>query len=208
MNNWTESWENDLGMQLLKKVGIKSQDVILDFGCGKGNYSIPAARITNPDGQVFALDQDNSSLKKVQNKAEQASLGNLRTVKTTGSFYTEFDNDFFDVILLYDVLHFFDKEERASLFKELYRILKIQGLLSIFPKHTAEDFPLIELSNTSVDELSKEIDQAGFREERQITGQIMHNGNIEKGTIYNFSKPRFGEQDIIARVRCDCNVKV
>lgn len=208
MNNWAKRWENDLGMRLLKKVGIKSQDRILDFGCGNGNYSIPAARLTNPEGQVFALDQNNSSLNKVQNKAEQASLGNLRTVKTTGSFYTEFDNDLFDVILLYDVLHFFDKEERASLLKELYRILKIQGLLSIFPKHTAENFPLIELSQTSVDELKQEIEKAGFIEEKQVTGQIMHNGNTEKGTIYNFSKPRFGEQDIIASVRCDCNVNV
>jgi len=120
MNNWTENWENDLAIQLLKKVGIESQDRILDFGCGKGTYSIPAARITNLKGQVFALDQNNSSLNKVQNKAEQASLNNLTIVKTTGSFYTEFDNDFFDVILLYDVLHFFDKKERASLFKELY----------------------------------------------------------------------------------------
>ncbi|HMA62937.1 MAG TPA: class I SAM-dependent methyltransferase [bacterium] len=208
MNNWTENWENDLAIQLLKKVGIESQDRILDFGCGKGTYSIPAARITNPKGQVFALDQNNSSLNKVQNKAEQASLNNLTIVKTTGSFYTEFDNDFFDVILLYDVLHFFDKKERASLFKELYRILKIQGLLSIFPKHTADNFPLIELSKTSVNELKQEIERAGFIEEKQVSSQIMHNSNLEKGTIYNFSKSRFGEQDIIASVRCDCNVNV
>jgi len=81
-------------------------------------------------------------------------------------------------------------------------------LLSIFPKHTADNFPLIELSKTSVNELKQEIERAGFIEEKQVSSQIMHNSNLEKGTIYNFSKSRFGEQDIIASVRCDCNVNV
>lgn len=31
--------------EILKKIGIKKGQVILDFGCGVGNYTIPAAKI-------------------------------------------------------------------------------------------------------------------------------------------------------------------
>ena len=45
MEKEIEKWLETKGIEFLKKVGIKPGQTVLDFGCGKGNYSIPAARI-------------------------------------------------------------------------------------------------------------------------------------------------------------------
>jgi cyclopropane fatty-acyl-phospholipid synthase-like methyltransferase len=39
---------------LLKKVGIWPGDLVLDFGCGRGCYTIPAAGIVGKRGVVYA----------------------------------------------------------------------------------------------------------------------------------------------------------
>ena len=43
-----ERWFVAQGEELMKRVGIRPGDLVLDFGCGSGCYTIPAA---NPAGQ-------------------------------------------------------------------------------------------------------------------------------------------------------------
>ena len=49
-------------LQLLKDVGIKAGQVVLDFGCGSGTYTVPAARTVGDKGKVYALDKDSKVL--------------------------------------------------------------------------------------------------------------------------------------------------
>ena len=41
---------------ILKEVGIKPGFYILDYGCGAGSYTIPAAQLVGNSGKVYALD--------------------------------------------------------------------------------------------------------------------------------------------------------
>ena len=43
----------DYAMELLKAVGIKKGQTVLDFGCGEGNYTIPAAKLVKNEGKVY-----------------------------------------------------------------------------------------------------------------------------------------------------------
>jgi tRNA A58 N-methylase Trm61 len=40
-------------------VGIEQNHSVIDFGCGKGAYVIPAARIVGEIGKVYAVDKKN-----------------------------------------------------------------------------------------------------------------------------------------------------
>jgi len=63
MGTDAEKWSKEEGEKVLKEVGIKENHIILDFGCGAGTYSLPAAKIVGKKGQVFALDKSKSKLR-------------------------------------------------------------------------------------------------------------------------------------------------
>jgi len=45
-----KEWLNGKAEVFLKDIGIKKGDVILDFGCGTGYYTIPAAKVHKRNG--------------------------------------------------------------------------------------------------------------------------------------------------------------
>ena len=44
--------------KILKKAGIERGMTVLDFCCGSGTYTIPAAKIVGEEGKIYALDKD------------------------------------------------------------------------------------------------------------------------------------------------------
>ena len=64
----------------MKKVGIKKGQVILDFGCGVGNYTIPAAKIIGEKGKIFALDESNSKIMELSRRVKSTGLNNIKII--------------------------------------------------------------------------------------------------------------------------------
>jgi SAM-dependent methyltransferase len=63
---------------ILGKLGLSAAcGELVDFGCGYGTFTIPAAKIVS--GTVHALDLDPEMIATTQAKAEAARLDNLRT---------------------------------------------------------------------------------------------------------------------------------
>ncbi|NQT65728.1 MAG: methyltransferase domain-containing protein [FCB group bacterium] len=134
-------WEIITGVDFLKSAGIKKNHIILDFGCNVGNYTIPAAIIAGKKGSVFAIDEDNHNFGQIADKAKLSGLNNITTIKTTGELNFDFSDNFFDFIMLYDVLHYLNSQRRKILYKEIFRILKTDAILSAHPKHIIGNFP-------------------------------------------------------------------
>ena len=111
----------------LGKTGIKEGRTVLDFGCGPGHYAIAAARIVGENGVVNALDIHPLAIQAVEKKAEKKGLTNITTILSDRD--TGLADQSIDVILLYDTIHML-KDKRALL-KELHRVMKSNGLLSI-----------------------------------------------------------------------------
>jgi len=42
-NKDMDRWEKEDGVKFLRKVGLRPGQTVLDFGCGAGHYTIPAA---------------------------------------------------------------------------------------------------------------------------------------------------------------------
>ena len=64
-------------LKVLRQVGIKRGQTLLDFGCGYGTYAIPAAKIVGVRGIVYALDKDKEILDKLMQKAVSQNLRNI-----------------------------------------------------------------------------------------------------------------------------------
>ncbi|GAH30399.1 unnamed protein product [marine sediment metagenome] len=117
----------------------------MDYGCGSGTYAISASKAVGESGKVYAVDMEPKSLKTVEKKASDERLRNIVTIlaKKEG-FETGLSEESVDVILLYDVMQMI--EDKPALLRELDRVLRPDGTLSIFPMHVGID-KMLEITN-------------------------------------------------------------
>ena len=180
MRDDLKKWMEGEGERVLKQVGIKTGQIILDFGCGSGNYSLPIAKIIGDRGRLFALDKNGTDLDKLTQRARKEKLENIEIIKTKGELILPFKDEFFDVVVLYDVLHFyyFSFDERKKLLREVYRVLKQNSFLSVYPEHMG------------LEEIKREIEDVNFYLESKYLKKLIHEDIYTKGYILNFKKKR------------------
>jgi ubiquinone/menaquinone biosynthesis C-methylase UbiE len=166
-------------LQLLKDVGIKAGQVVLDFGCGSGTYTVPAARIIGDKGKVYALDKDSKVLNKLMQRAQSVGLNNVESIDTHGELEIGLADGSVDVVLLFDVLHsyYFPRpEDRRKLLDEVHRICKAEALVLVYPEH---------MESTA----KREMEKASFRLESEFQGTIVHHDKDSvQGQVLTFGK--------------------
>jgi len=167
-------WLEESIEKVLKHIGIEKGQKVLDFGCGHGNYTIPVARLVGEQALVYALDEDKATLDQLMSKVKSIGLKNITRLDPLDKTRIGLDNESVDVVLLYDVLHYyyFPKEnDRRQLLREVYRVLKPNGLLSFYPTHLE---PHME---PKLADVRKEIEESYFHEEDEYIGMTMfHDG--------------------------------
>jgi ubiquinone/menaquinone biosynthesis C-methylase UbiE len=184
-----KEWLKENGRLFLEDIGIREGQAILDYGCNVGHYTIPAARVAGKEGKVYALDKDMGPLNELTRMARTEGLRNVVLIHgQTAELKIRLKDESVDVVLLYDVLHYMDAAERKKIYDESHRILKIDGLLSVYPKHYKLDEPLWNLSDVELEYVIKEIESAKFHFERQLYKQLIHDNNYNAGYILNFTK--------------------
>lgn len=187
MESDLEMWLTGKGELFLKEIGIKEGWKILDFGCGDGTYSIPAAKLVGKKGRVYVADKDKKAVNSLLDAAKSKGIENIEGIEITKGPKIDIE-DSIDASLLYDVLHYMDEKERKNLYSEIYRILKPGGILSVYPKHNKSDWPLWNLSDMDIEDIVKEIENSGFYFEGNYRKMLIHNGEYEMGTVLNFRK--------------------
>ena len=185
MKDITEKWIREDGERFLKRIGIKRGQRVLDFGCGRGNYTIPAARTVGEEGLVYALDKDKNALDELMQRAELIGLKNIQRIGTSGELEIGLDNESVDVVLLCDVLHYYyfpRAEDRRKLLAEVYRISKSNALLSLCPTH------LQSYMEPKLEDVEREIQEVNFYLESEYSEMLMAHNNLEKVQVMNFRK--------------------
>ncbi|MFP3867142.1 MAG: methyltransferase domain-containing protein [Desulfobacteraceae bacterium] len=77
-----EKWFAEAGVLFLQGLGIDKGHYVLDFGCGEGYYTIPAAMIVGAQGQVYAIDKDEAVLAALAERAKKWALNNIVLMPT------------------------------------------------------------------------------------------------------------------------------
>jgi len=181
MNHDLDKWINETGLEFFNNLGISSGQKILDFGCGWGSNTIAISKIVGPGGCVYAFEKDKDSINKLLSVTNGKNKKNLKVVHAKEKIKTPISDNELDAVLLYDVIHdaYFNSPERRLLFKEVNRIIKRRGLLSVFPHHISSD---------EIKRIKKEIIASGFEFSNKITGIIIHDSTLITDTVYNFNK--------------------
>jgi ubiquinone/menaquinone biosynthesis C-methylase UbiE len=130
----------------LAEAGITPGQRVLDYGCGIGSYAIPAAQIVGDGGVVYALDIHPLAIEAVERRARKENLENVKTIHSGRD--TGLPDESVDAILLYDVLH--AVPDKGALLRELHRVLKPGGVLSVVPDHMEDDLFLRTMQDGSL----------------------------------------------------------
>jgi len=59
---------------------VREGQTLLDYGCGAGSFTLPAARRVGRRGKVYALDCFHRQLKMVEQKLIEEGLTNVQTI--------------------------------------------------------------------------------------------------------------------------------
>ncbi len=101
-----DMWEKFFNpARILVSLGINSQtgDVV-EFGCGYGTFTIPAAKIIK--GKIYALDIEPDMIRVTDGEAKKHGLSNVQTVMR--DFMTEgsgLHDGSVDYVMLFNILH-------------------------------------------------------------------------------------------------------
>jgi len=179
-----KNWLEKDGEDFLKAIGVKNGHVVLDFGCGEGHYSIPAAKVAGEKGRIYALDNDKQALTKLIKLIKKNNLKNIEVIKRESK--TSLENNSVDFVLCYDVIHYL--KDRAVIYSELHRVLRPRGIFSLYPKHHKNDLPLMELAQMKLEEIIREVEEAGFSLQNKLLKSLIHDDYYNEGYILHFRK--------------------
>ena len=142
--------------------GAKKGDIILYYGCGIGFNTIPAAEIVGEEGTVYALDIHPLAIKSVEKQIRKKGLKNVKTILS--DLNTGLPDESVDIVLLYNVLPMV--KNRPALIKELYRVLKAGGALSVKSGLVVNLYSREKMGTKDLEKLM--LDNGPFKLERRI----------------------------------------
>jgi len=165
-------------VRVLREIGIKKDQKILDCCCGIGNYTLPAALIVGEKGLLYALDRNKEKLDSLKKKSDAGKLKNIEIIEEEFELNIPLSDKSIDVVLLYDIFWYFSLEDKKllRLLDEVYRILKDGAMISVYPEHI------------DMEKLKERIKNVKFRLEKEFYKTIIHDDSLKKGHILNFKK--------------------
>jgi len=125
--------------RVLDRTGIQPGERVLELGPGPGAFTVEAARRTEPDGALVAVDIQPKMIANVERKAQAAGLINVET-HIASAYELPLDDGSIDRAFLVTVLPEIPDRQRAL--TELRRVLKPDGVLSITEEFLDPDYPL------------------------------------------------------------------
>jgi ubiquinone/menaquinone biosynthesis C-methylase UbiE len=103
---------------------IKPRESILDLGCGRGEETIKAAKLTGSDGFAVGLDITPSMIHVAKDNAKTMGIENAKFV--TGDIENlPFEDEFFDATISNCVIN--HAKSKETVFSEIFRVLKYGG---------------------------------------------------------------------------------
>lgn len=105
----------------LRRLPVAGDTMVLDFGCGTGNYANLLQKATN--AKVFGLEPSDGM-------REKAAAKNPNVILVKGNHENiPFEDSFFDFIYMTDVIHHVSDVDQ--MFREFFRVLKKKGSICI-----------------------------------------------------------------------------
>jgi ubiquinone/menaquinone biosynthesis C-methylase UbiE len=156
--------------EIIRNLDLRPGMTVLDFGCGPGRLSVPAARAVGPQGEVTAVDIQPGMLRRAQERARAANVTNIRFVQAAAG-EGKLERGRYDRALLVTVLGEIPDQIRAL--QEIFDALKKDGVLSVTEVIADPHFQ-------SAGAVRRAAGAAGFKEKGFSGNRFAYSINLEK----------------------------
>jgi len=179
-----EFWLARRAAVFLRRAGLAEGDTVLDFGCHKGNYTLPAARIVCPRGKVYAVDKDKKVLDEARRTVQREDLSCVECIRLAEGEKLPVRARSVDIALLYDILHggyLPEVKDRRRVLRSVHRALKPGGILSLYPTH-------VGLYGLTIERILREVRHVGFSLGSESRRRLVHDGSLVRGRVFTFRR--------------------
>ena len=162
--------------RLFKELRLREGQVVLDAGCGPGDYALAAARQVTESGRVYAVDLWKEGIQALKATAEARAIHHLDARVADVSRRIPVDDDEVDVVLMVAVLHDLLRDEgHDGALAEVRRVLHASGVFAVVEFRKLKDSPgppiEVRLSPSEVEDLLR---PHGFKLERSAEVGLFH----------------------------------
>lgn len=162
---WSSFFDAEAALEkLFGKHGV--QGGLVEFGCGYGTFTLPAARRTT--GTITALDIESGMVDCLKNKVDKYRLNTIQVqLRDFVANGTGLDSASQAHAMIFNLLHL---EHPVTLLQEAYRTLQPDGVLSVI--HWRSDIPTPRGPSLDIrptpEQCQAWMAEAGFREIKTI----------------------------------------
>lgn len=149
--------------RLVSRLSLRPNSRVLELGPGPGYFSPEVAK-TIPEGKLVLVDVQQEMLDMAKERLEKKGIGNVEYLKGDATSLPV-ESETIDVAFLVAVLG--EVPDRNACLKEIHRVLKKNGLVSI------TEFKLGDPHFISKNEMKRMLQSSGFRISTQY-GRIFH----------------------------------
>lgn len=165
--------------QTIKNIELEHGMIVADFGSGSGHYTVSAAKLVGPSGNVYSIDVQKEMLQTVKSRCDSYGLNNVKIIWAdleleNGSHLAD---GIVDVVIISNIL--FQAENKKAILDETFRVLKIGGKVAVIEWEISDDKvgPHVD-KRIKPDEVEKIFTEAGFTKERDFEAAEKHYGMI------------------------------
>ncbi len=171
--------------QNLDALQVKSEEYVLDAGCGSG---LTACHLAKTNGcKIMGVDNNPQMIAKACQRAEKERVSHLVEFRVADVNNLPFADNLFDLVMAESITVFLDK---VKVYREFYRVLKPEGRIADLEMALLRELPanlkrqLKECYGSSTNPLSYEewcnaLTEAGFQDvEIKNPQPIKNNSNI------------------------------
>ncbi len=156
-----------------ERMHLKPGMTIVEIGPGKGTYTIEVAKRILPEGKVYAVDIQESVVQSLEKRVERGGVMNVFPM-VDDAYNLSFEDGSVDRVFAIACLPEIPEPVRAL--REMYRILKDDGIVSLSEMFPDPDYPRRKTEIRWAEEAGFELDamfgnwfiyQLNFRKKKQ-----------------------------------------
>ncbi len=164
--------------KVLFRAGLSKGETMADLGAGSGYFALVGGQMVGPNGKVYVVDIQESTLAHVSADARLRMLKNIQTIRADldqPNSIKKIRSGACDFVVFGNLFH--QVRERKNLLAETYRILKTGGKLLVVDWNEKPS-PIGPKHSERITETDgkKHLTTAGFKFEKDIDTDNYHYG--------------------------------
>ena len=177
--------------QVANNLGLKSNQIVLDAGCGQGVVSTYLAKKSG--AKIFGITLVPFEVKRAQKLAKKLGVQDKTNYQTMDYMATNFPDNYFDAIYTTETLS--HSPDIGKTIIEFFRILKPGGKIALFEYTLAPDKQFTEWEMKMLDIVIEGSAMMGLKDFRhdQFTDVVKKTGfeNVKQQNVSNNIRPSF-----------------